>query len=87
VGGNLLRLRSSLEQEFTRIEEMRKEINRSQWRIVTGEILATNLEQSVTELIQTAAATELPAWQKKAPDEHKLPNFTRSLRELVLYRE
>jgi hypothetical protein len=42
-----MKVREGLEREYVKVETMKEEINRPQWRKVTGEILATELEKSL----------------------------------------
>jgi predicted translin family RNA/ssDNA-binding protein len=41
LASDMLKMRETLEKEYVRVEAMREDINKPQWRKVTGEILAT----------------------------------------------
>ena len=47
LASDMLKMRETLEKEYVRVEAMREEINKPQWRKVTGEILATELEKNL----------------------------------------
>lgn len=47
LAADLLKMRETLEKEYLRVEAMKEEIAKPQWRKVTGEILATELEKNL----------------------------------------
>ncbi len=44
---------------------MKEEINQPQWRKVTGEILATELEKNIGETIKKSSNTQIGRWEMK----------------------
>lgn len=44
---------------------MREEIHKPNWRKVTGEILATELEKNLEELLKKSNQTEIKRWEMK----------------------
>ena len=62
LGGELRTMRETLEKEQKRIDGMREELNKPQWRKVAGEILATELEQKVEDMIKKSATLDVGHW-------------------------
>jgi hypothetical protein len=62
LASDILNMRETLEKEYVRVEAMRQEINRPQWRKVTGEILATELEKNLEELVKKSGTMEVGKW-------------------------
>jgi hypothetical protein len=47
LAGELLKMKETLEKELTRMDTMKDELSKPNWRKVAGEILATELEHKV----------------------------------------
>lgn len=45
-----------------RVETMKEEIAQPQWRKVAGEILATELEKNLEDLVKKSNNTEIGRW-------------------------
>lgn len=65
LASDMLKMRETLEKEYVRVETMREEINKPQWRKVTGEILANELEKNLEELVKKSSTMEVGRWEMK----------------------
>lgn len=80
---DLLITRENLEREFIKIETMKEEINKPQWRKVAGELLATDLEQKVESMIKTSSAIDVGHWEIGDLGAGKIKSLENELREIV----
>jgi hypothetical protein len=60
--GDLIKIKEILEKEYVKVETMKEEINQPQWRKVTGEILSSELEKNLEELIKKSSASQIGKW-------------------------
>jgi hypothetical protein len=58
----LAQMKVQLEKEAARVEEMKEELNKPQWRKVAGEILSTEFEKRVEELVKKSQGIEAGHW-------------------------
>lgn len=58
-----MKMKTTLEKELTRIDSMKLELAKPQWRKVAGEILSTELEHHVQNIIQQSSALEVGKWE------------------------
>jgi hypothetical protein len=65
LASDLLKMRETLEKEYVKIESMKEEISKPQWRKVTGEILATELEKNLEDLVKKSGGMEIGRWEMK----------------------
>lgn len=66
---------------------MKEEITQPQWRKVTGEILATELEKNLEELIKKSSSTQIGRWEMKNLSGQRLKTLEVELRDLVRLKE
>lgn len=66
---------------------MKEEINLPQWRKVTGEILATQLEKNIGDLIKKSSSTQIGRWEMKNLSGQRLKTLEVELRDLVRLKE
>lgn len=62
LAGDVIKMRELLEKEYIRVETMKEEINKPQWRKIAGEILSTELEKNIEEIIKKGNQTEIKRW-------------------------
>jgi hypothetical protein len=62
LAGELVKMKATLEKELTKIDTMKDELGKPQWRKVAGEILSTELEHQVEEVVQRSNAMEVGKW-------------------------
>lgn len=62
MAGDVIKMRELLEKEYIRVETMKEEINKPQWRKIAGEILSTELEKNIEEIIKKGNQTEIKRW-------------------------
>lgn len=65
LAGEVIKIREVLEKEYVRVETMKEEIAQPQWRKVTGEILATEMEKNLEELIKRSGGVQIGRWEMK----------------------
>jgi hypothetical protein len=63
LAGELFTMREALLKEQDKIEGMKEELKKPQWRKVAGEILSTELETRVEELVRKSNQTEVGQWE------------------------
>ncbi len=76
-------MRETLEKEQQRIDGMREELNKPQWRKVAGEILSTELEQTVENLIKKSSQLEVRTWELGDIGNFRVKNIESEIKELV----
>jgi hypothetical protein len=55
LAGELHLMKAALEKELLKVDAMKEELTKPHWRKVAGEILTTNLEHKVEELLQKSS--------------------------------
>jgi molecular chaperone GrpE (heat shock protein) len=63
LAGDLIKMKDSLQKEFTKIEAMKEEIGKPNWRKVAGEIIASELERRVDELVKVSGQLTVGRWE------------------------
>ncbi len=63
LAGEMHQMKTLLEKELNRVEVMKDELAKPTWRKVAGEILTTELEHKVEELLQKSSALEVGKWE------------------------
>ena len=56
-------MRDTLQKEQAKIEVMKGELQKSQWRKTAGEILTTELEKHVEEMVKKSAEMQIGHWE------------------------
>jgi hypothetical protein len=62
LAGELHQMKGLLEKELSKVDAMKEELAKPHWRKVAGEILSTDLEHKVEELLQQSSALEVGKW-------------------------
>ena len=83
LAGELLQMKGLLEKELTRIEAMKDELAKPTWRKVAGEILTTDLEHKVEDLLQRSGGLEVGKWELGDLAGYRIKNIEGELREIV----
>lgn len=83
LAGDLLRMKETLQKEFSRIEAMKEEIAKPNWRKVAGEIIATELERKVDEMVRQSSQLAVGRWELGDIVGYRLKDLERDLREVV----
>ena len=63
MAGDITRMRDTLLKEQAKIQVMKGELKRQNWRKTAGEILTTQLEKKVEEMIRSSNQMEVAHWQ------------------------
>ena len=66
---------------------MKQDINKPEWRKVAGEILSSNLEKNVGDLLEGSKYVEIKRWEGKDISGQKLKNLQVELRNLVKFKD
>jgi hypothetical protein len=86
LASEILQTRELLEKEYVLIEGMKEDINTPSWRKVAGEILSTDLEKRIGDLVKKANQTDLPRWESKDLSGQRLKTLETELKNLVRFR-
>jgi hypothetical protein len=62
LAGDLHQMKGLLEKELAKVDAMKEELVKPNWRKVAGEILTTDLEHKVEELLQRSSGLEVGKW-------------------------
>lgn len=62
LAAELIVARDNLQREATKIEGMREEISKPNWRKVAGEIIASELETKIDLIVKQSNALEIGRW-------------------------
>jgi hypothetical protein len=79
----LAQMRVLLEKEAARVDEMKEELNKPQWRKVAGEILSTDFEKKVEELVKKSETLEAGHWELGDIAGYRIKNIENELREVI----
>ena len=59
----MVRMREILVKEQSKVEIMKEELKKPNWRKTAGEILTTELEKKVEEMIRSTGQMDVGHWQ------------------------
>lgn len=76
-------MKESLQKEFNKIEGMKEEIGKPNWRKVAGEIIASELERKVDEMVKQSSQLSVGRWELGDLVGYRLKDLERDLREVV----
>ena len=76
-------MRDSLLKEHAKIEVMKGELKKTEWRKTAGEILTTELEKKVEDMIRVSTQMEVGHWQMTDIGGTHVQKIEMELRELV----
>jgi len=65
---------------------MREELTRPQWRKVAGEILSSDLEQSVEAMIRRSSGVEISGWELGDIGGERVRKIEAEMREIFVVR-
>lgn len=75
LAGDLLKMREVLEKEHIKIDTMKEELNKPQWRKVAGEILSTQMEKKVEDLIKKSNDIQIGQWELGDIGSYRIKNI------------
>ena len=76
-------MRETLQKEYGLIEGMKDEIAKPNWRKVAGQIIASELERKVDEMVKHCAGLNVGRWELGDLVGYRLKDLQRDLREVV----
>jgi cell shape-determining protein MreC len=79
----LAQMRTLLEKEAARVEEMKEELSKPQWRKVAGEILSTDFEKRVEEIVKKSEGLEAGQWELGDIAGYRIKNIENELKEII----
>jgi hypothetical protein len=62
LAGDLIKIRELLQKEYTKVEAMKEEIGKPNWRKTAGEIIASELESKIEELVKKSNQINIGKW-------------------------
>lgn len=83
LAGELYQIKAILEKELTKVDAMKEELTKPHWRKVAGEILTTDFEHKVEELLQKSSTLEVGKWELGDLASYRIKNIEGELREIV----
>jgi hypothetical protein len=83
LSGDLIRMREQLHQEFVKVEAMKEEIAKPNWRKVAGEIISSELEQKIDHMTRKSAALQIGKWELGDLVGYRLKDLDKDLRDVV----
>jgi hypothetical protein len=83
LAGEMAKVRDTLLKEQAKVEVMKEELKKPAWRKTAGEILTTELEKRVEELVRSSAQMEVGHWQLGDLGGGHIQKIEAELRELV----
>lgn len=73
LASDLVAMRQNLIKQYQKIEVMKDDINKPHWRKVAGELLSSELEEKVEQMLMKSKSMNVKPWQLKDLGEEKLP--------------
>jgi len=83
LAGDLVKFREILQKEYTKIEAMKEEIAKPAWRKTAGDIIASELENKVEDLVKKSAQINVGKWELGDLVGYRLKDLERDLRDAV----
>ena len=83
LAGELTKIREVLQKEHAKIENMKEEISKANWRKTAGEIIASHLESTVEELVKKSNQLSIGKWELGDLVGYRLKDLERDLRDAV----
>ncbi len=81
--GDLYRMRDVLIAESNKLETMKAEIEKPQWRKMTGEIISNEHERRIDELVKQSAQLNVGRWELGDLVGYRLKDLEKDLRSIV----
>ena len=83
MAGDLVKIRETLQKEYVKIEGMKEEIAKPTWRKTAGDIIASELESKVEDLVKKSAQLNVGKWELGDLVGYRLKDLERDLRDAV----
>lgn len=83
LAGDLVKFRETLQKEYVKIEAMKEEIAKPTWRKTAGDIIASELEGKVEDLVNKSAQINVGKWELGDLVGYRLKDLERDLRDAV----
>jgi hypothetical protein len=86
LAGELVRMKETLKKEHAKIEAMKEEITKPNWRKAAGEIIASELEHRIDLMTKQSAALEIGRWELGDLVGYRIKDLEKELKEVVRLR-
>lgn len=83
MAGDLVKMRETLQKEYNLVEGMKEEIAKPNWRKAAGEIIASELERKVDEMVRHSAQLQVGRWELGDLVGYRLKDLEKDLRDVV----
>ncbi len=83
LAADLVKFRETLQKEYVKIEAMKEEIAKPTWRKTAGDIIASELEGKVEDLVNKSAQINVGKWELGDLVGYRLKDLERDLRDAV----
>ena len=83
LAGDLVKVRETLQKEYAKIETMKEEIAKTTWRKTAGDIIASELETKVEDLVKKSSQLNVGKWELGDLVGYRLKDLERDLRDAV----